>query len=46
MKNSVVMQQEQQIQKRQDQLDEQGRVLQESRREVERRDQDIKEMQN
>jgi hypothetical protein len=40
------MQQEQQIQQRQDQLDEQGRVLQESRREVERRDQDIKDMQN
>jgi hypothetical protein len=47
MKNTtaIAMQQETQIQMRQDQLDEQARIITEMRRDCEKKDYDVKEMQ-
>lgn len=42
---AIAMQQETQIQMRQDQLDEQARIITEMRRESEKKDFDVKEMQ-
>ncbi len=44
-KNAVVIQQEQQIQARQEHVEEAARAMQDMRREVDRKNQDIKELE-
>jgi hypothetical protein len=44
VKNAVVLQQEQQIQQRQDHLDEQSRIINEIKRDCDRKDLEIKDL--